>query len=388
MGVGTYGTDMARNKWGSTRKLSSGRYQARYTGPDGNTYKGPHTFKDELDALGWLANERKKIDLDAWEPPAAQVYKPASPTVRQMIGLWLDVTKSVVRNSTFNTYKEILESRVLSNDKICSIPVDKLTSEHVATWWQETVRAYPDTQSRNNRAYQKFRSVLALAVDYGYIPANPVYIRSSIRRVNTKVKELPTTSELKAILYNMPHRYKLVTAMALFHGLRIGEALAIQGRHVQLSETEGAIKVEATLTRVPNGHGGMMMELHKPKTLAGYRTVPVLKEFLPIVREHIATYNPGPNDFVTTTENGNPVFDTSYRARFNRARGKAGVTTNITPHFGRVYLITRLAEAGATPKEIGRILGQEDISTIVGVYMRARESRSGELMQRLNFDTE
>lgn len=56
----------------------------------------------------------------------------------------------------------------------------------------------------------------------------------------------------------------------------------------------------------------------------------------------------------------------------------------ITPHYGRNYLITRLAEAGATPKEIGRILGQEDTSTIVDTYMKVREHRPVELMLRVN----
>lgn len=58
----------------------------------------------------------------------------------------------------------------------------------------------------------------------------------------------------------------------------------------------------------------------------------------------------------------------------------------ITPHYGRNFIITRLAEAGATPREIGRILGQEDVSTIVNVYMKSREARPVELMRRVDLD--
>ena len=126
------------------------------------------------------------------------------------------------------------------------------------------------------------------------------------------------------------------------------------------------------------------MAYHAPKTAAGTRVVPVLSEFVTDVRRHLVGYATGADEYVTMTGKGSPVFDTSYRSIFNRAKSKAGITKEITPHYGRVYLITRLAEAGATPKEIGRILGQEDVSTIVNVYMRARESRVTELMSRID----
>ena len=69
--------------------------------------------------------------------------------------------------------------------------------------------------------------------------------------------------------------------------------------------------------------------------------------------------------------------DTVYRNIFHAAQDRAGVTARITPHYGRNWLITRLAEAVATPREIGRVLGQEDVSTIVGVYTRPTTNKSG-----------
>lgn len=368
------------------RILPSGRFQARYLAPDGNTYNGPSTYTNEQDAWAWLAGQRRRIELEAWEPPQPRVYEEKTLTVGEMVQLWLSTVKGQVRSSTLSTYTDIMNSRVLGNKQFCAVPLDKLTTAIVARWWQETTEQFPNTHSRNNRAYQKLRSAMALAVDNGYIPANPVYIRSSLRRVNTGVKEMPTTADLKAIVNEMPHRYKLITVLCLFHGLRIGEALAIKGKSIQLTANDGVVQVQGTLSRVPNSKGGVMMEYHEPKTRAGFRTVPILSEFLPVVREHLETYQPGPEDYATTTATGMPVFDTSYRSRFNYAKKRAGITKAITPHYGRVYLITRLAEAGATPKEIGRILGQEDISTIVGVYMRAREAKSDALMRRLSLE--
>ncbi|AJF93876.2 hypothetical protein A4R63_08170 [Corynebacterium pseudotuberculosis] len=373
------GTNWARS-FGSVRQLRSGRFQARYTAPDGNRYKAEDTFPDELAAFGWLAEVRRSIDLGTWTPPQDKPVPSRIPTVEEFVHHWLEVQAPNIRASTLNTYTEVLSSRVLCHEGLCKTAVDQLTPKKVASWWQDTVTANAGTAHRNTKAYQKLRSVMQLAVEYGYITHNPVYVRAATKRSKPHRKELPTTSELRAILDEVPHRYRLITVLCLFHGLRIGEALALRGQDLSPSN----VRVRGTLSRVPNGAGGMKMVLHPPKTTAGYRTVPVLREFRNVIIDHVRTYNPGADEFATVTDKGSAIFDTSYRSIFNRAKDKAGVSTEITPHYGRVYLITRLAEAGATPSEIGRILGQEDTATIVNTYMRAREHRPQELMNNLN----
>lgn len=371
----TLGTNWAQN-FGSLRLLKSGRYQARYTAPDGKRYSS--TFPDKLSALAWLAENKKAIDLGAWESPNTE--KETVPTVGELTHHWLQLVAPGIRNSTLRAYKEVVGLRVLGHERLASTPVDKLTPRKVAGWWQDTVEAFPDTAYRNHRAYQKLRTIMNLAVEYGYLTSNPVHVRVASRRPKSKRKELPSTEQLRAILEHVPHRYRLITVLCLFHGLRLGEALALHGKHVFPDK----VIIEGTLARVPNGNGGVKMELHPPKTQAGYRTVPVMPEFQHIVTEHLATYQPRSEGYATETDNGAAVFDTSYRSIFYRAKDKAGIEDDLTPHYGRVYLITRLAEAGATPREIGAILGQEDVSTIVNTYMRARQSRPKTLMSSLD----
>lgn len=379
---GSYGTVMARNSWGSTRKLPSGRVQARYLGPDGETYKAPDTFPDKLSALAWLGDVRRTVDLGCWEPPVTPKVKVQVPTVGEAVELWLSVMKASVRDSTFDTYSAVVTNRLLNDEALCRISLDKLTVAIVGEWWERTVTRCPDTAARNRSAYQKLRAAVALAVEYGHIEHNVVNLRSARRQVRPKNKELPSTADLLLILNNVPHRFRLVTVLCLFHGLRVGEALALEGRHI--SPDGQSVTVEGNLVRVLDDDGHAIMIHHEPKTPAGYRTVPVLSEFVHVVRAHLDTYQPGAACYATATAVGDPVMDTVYRNYFHSAKDRAGVTARITPHFGRNWLITRLAEAGATPKEIGRILGQEDVSTIVGVYMRVRESRPAELMKRID----
>ena len=62
--------------FGSVRKLPSGRYQARYIGPDQRRYSarrsdgGPLTFHTRGDAEAWLALRQTEILRHDWLPPA------------------------------------------------------------------------------------------------------------------------------------------------------------------------------------------------------------------------------------------------------------------------------------------------------------------------------
>ena len=55
-----------RRGFGRIRQERSGRYSAAYVGPDTKLHKAPRTYSQESDAEGWLAAERRKIDLGTW----------------------------------------------------------------------------------------------------------------------------------------------------------------------------------------------------------------------------------------------------------------------------------------------------------------------------------
>ena len=80
------GTNWARG-FGSIRQLKSGRFQARYAGPDGNRHKARKTFPDRLLALGWSSEIRKEIDLGTWTPPQDAPAPPKIATVGEFVHL-------------------------------------------------------------------------------------------------------------------------------------------------------------------------------------------------------------------------------------------------------------------------------------------------------------
>jgi hypothetical protein len=62
---------MARRRFGRVRQLPSGRWQARYRGPDGQDRPAPQTFSRKVDADRWLASTEAELLNGEWVDPDA-----------------------------------------------------------------------------------------------------------------------------------------------------------------------------------------------------------------------------------------------------------------------------------------------------------------------------
>lgn len=63
----------AKRGFGEVDALPSGRFRARYTGPDGARHSAPITFMARIDAEGWLVDQERMISRGEWEPPRRQI---------------------------------------------------------------------------------------------------------------------------------------------------------------------------------------------------------------------------------------------------------------------------------------------------------------------------
>jgi hypothetical protein len=76
--------------------LTSGRYRAAYTGPDGRLYRAPRTFDARDDAVAWLSARRAEIMMEIWAPEVAarRSRQDAVPTFRVYADPWLENRKT------------------------------------------------------------------------------------------------------------------------------------------------------------------------------------------------------------------------------------------------------------------------------------------------------
>ena len=415
-----------RNEWGKIsekwrlkdkkRVAGTRKFYAEYTGPDGKRHTAGRSFKTRTDAQGWLAAEKKLIDVGKWNAPATRdaVGAMATLTVREWLEEYLhrlNTGTRPLRPSTLQQYRRVLKTRILSpeapgNDdkmivRLADVPLADLSKRDVMLWWDGLQKAYPSMATTNQKAYQRLRQAIANAVEREIIPANPVYLKEATISPVRKEKYLPSDEEIALILNTVPGQYKALTSLVLHHGLRLGEAIALERRHLTVVERGVGelprvfVTVEQNAQRIGTETGTIML-MQPPKSHAGYRDVPIMDTDVPIFLDHLEHHAPlsktvvqtmnGERDvqLLTATSTGRIVMDTSYRSVLRRAEIKAGVSTQIDPHCGRNWLITRLAEQGAHLKEIGRLLGQDDVETILKVYMKVRAGRTESLMDKVN----
>lgn len=409
-----------RAGWGTVRKRTSGRFTAQYTGPDGAVHSAGVSFPTETDARGWLATERKLIDLETWTPPKARRAK--AEVESETVGQWLDrfhglleQSAQPLKASTMQNYRRVVKVRITAptgrgaHDPdvtfLKDVKLMELTKADVYRWWDGLRRNYSERGANvSMQAYKRLKAACAEAVERELIPTNPVSVRGASHVPTPKEKYLPTDEEITDILDAIPARYRVLTSLILHHGLRIGEALALETRHVTITPHEGASMPSVTVTVEQNaqritddGHNYMVVQT--PKTKAGFRTIPIMATDVPYFLDHLEKYVSDndtvlrfdmhgkrgnfPARLLTTTSTGNMLLDTSYRSALQRAVAKAGANPAIHPHAGRRWLITRLAEQGAHLKEIGQLLGQDDYDTIMDAYMSVRAERTTSLMEKV-----
>ena len=393
---------MAARKFGTVRPTGEGRWSARYQ-VAGRKYSSPETFQRESQAAAWLEKERGLIRDGDWTDPATRYEKKARGRVT--VGEWMDTYHELkaaegLRKSTLRTYRNHTASRI-QNHPIGAIPLGDLTAGDVQAWWDALQREFPERsdgkasgRETNRKAYVRLKAACAEATARGMIPANPVEVKKAAKKVATKKKTLPTRAELAAIVAELPEHYRAVGVLCAFHGLRIGEALGLYPEDVLVRDAVREpgfvgplapvveLRVRGNVQRiVEDGHTVMIEQ--GTKTLAGERRVPVFPEYAALVAAQKAGAVTRGDRRLTVTRTGQTVMDTSFRSVWCRAREKAGAPAEITPHYGRNWLTVELAEAGATPAEIGNILGQTDLSTIVSVYMKVKANRPADLMSKV-----
>lgn len=397
-----------KRRFGSARQRGK-RWIVQYTGPDGNRHTPGKSFSTEQQAEIWLAQEEALIDqhrlgYTTWTPP---VERAAQRRVRKVtVGDYMTafhqqlLDTGTIRTTTFQQYQRLTDNRVIREDLVTGkagllrdLPLVEVTRQDIQVWWDGLLELFPDTPDSNRKAHKRLRAAFADAMDRDLIPANPVAVKAAAKSAPAKYdKPLLEDGELFRVLDACPARYRALTVLTLFHGLRVGEAIGVRTANVLVEESPHGpgpwlpmvtVKVCDQLQRLVLD-GKVTLVRQPTKTAAGVRDVPVFPEFVPVILGHLCQFaNHRKDGLLTTTRVGSPVMDTSFRSVLQRAGERAGVDARVHPHSGRRWVTTRLAEVGASPREIGAVIGDTDLTVITSIYTSVRQSRPRDLMVKV-----
>lgn len=373
-----------RRSWGTLRTMRSGRIQASYIADDGRRYTAPHTFDNRGDAEGWLASERRLIELGEWSSPEsrAALRSLAGLTLRGYAEKWIDADwrrrrwadeSRDLTPKTHALYTRLLETRILPG--LGEQPMASITPAAVRYWWADLDR---NTPTSNTQAYQLLKAICNTALEDRLIGENPCQIRSAGKPPKAREVQALTPAEVVTIAESVPERYRAAVFVAAWCGLRFGELIELRRKDVHCDDNRMSLKVSRSATRVGN-----RIITGPPKTDAGNRSVTVPPHVARILQGHLeSNTGPEPDAFVFVTTRGQRLsttaFTKSIKAGFARI-GKPQMRVHDLRHIGATFA----AQAGATTKELMSRLGHTT-PTMSMRYQIAAQERHVKIAEKMS----
>jgi integrase len=365
---------LARDKrpFGNIRRLPSRRYQVRFTAPNGSYVTAPHTFAARIDAEAWLADRRREIDTNAYNPAA--IGKPGRVTFGDYAATWLanrHVAGRPIKARTRAHYTAILEAHLLPT--FGARPLAAITPSDVRDWHATTLVDRPTMRSH---AYSLLRTVFTSAVVDELVDANPCRIVGAGRSKRVVKIKPASVDELAVLTAQMPERLQLMVILAGWCGLRFGETVELRRGDVDLADEE--IRIRRAAVRTKGAY-----TITSPKSDAGMRNVAIPPHIIPLIEDHLSKYvGTGRDSLVFPAEGGGHLQPSTLYRHWYKARAVAG-RADLRWHDLRHSAAVMAASTGATIAELMARFGHSS-PTAAMRYQHAVASRDKEIAALLS----
>lgn len=373
---------MSRRRFGSIRKLPSGRWQARYLGPDVKEHKADRTFMMEGHAEAWLAKEEALVSAGVWTAPEARAARTRTPTLEtyseRVLVARSTRTRRPLRPGTIGDYRKLL---AIILPELGDIRIDEITPGDVAEWVASLDSSHP---TRNGKAYDLLKSILRDAEDEGLIERNPCRLKGAGKPRASREGVALTPTELLAYLEAVPEHYRAMLYIGGMCGLRSGELRGLRRCDVDLKAREVHVRQNVTRSQ-PGGKGTpTVWTISDPKTDAGRRDVAVPDIAVPVLEEWLAAQKVrGRTALIFPATDGRSAMNDSTLRRPHKHAAAAIGKPDLQLHDLRRTAATMAAEDGATIAELQRLLGHTT-ATMALHYQKPTAQRDRARADRLN----
>jgi integrase len=357
-----------KRRFGRVRKLASGRYQARYRGPDGLDHPAPATFTSKREADRFLSLVEADIANGKWYSPSA-----GRTTVAEWAELWFAAVQAGWKPKTRHTYRDVLGRLVLPH--LGQVQLANLRPIQVSKWVGTLAEDRSPSQVR--QAYRLLSQLMASAVDNDMIPASPCRgIR--LPRLPEGNPHILSIAEVTRLADACELGDRVFVLLLAYGGLRIGEALPLRRRHLDIAG-ERVLVVDA-VTELPGGPVIDTPKDHQRRELI----VPAF--VVRLLSEHLATLPDDPDTFAFPgrqqhTKHRQQSYH-GFRRRFGIALAAAGLA-DVTPHDLRATHATWVADSHGV-MVAARRLGHANASVTTRHYARPMDDRDAQVAKHLD----
>ncbi len=340
------------------------KYDVRYRDPTGRQRKKAFSRRADADRFSRTIEVEK--ETGRYIDPSAGVVTFEAYSTR-----WL-AHRPKLRPRTVSSYQSTLQNHLMG--PLGSTPIALLTPTQVREWWaaMHTKELSPATCAK---AYRLLRSILATAVDDELIVKNPCRIKGA---GNEASSERPTasTKQVWALADEMPDHLRCAILLMGFVGLRVGEVLGLERRHV--NEMHMRLTVEQQELELDDGR----VVTSPPKTAAGIRTIALPDPVLCELKIHLETHvGPARDSRLFTGSRGGTLRRRRLRDGWLVARSRVeGVPSGFTMHDLRHTANTITAQHGASTAELMARLGHSSPAAAIR-YQHATVERDHALAE-------
>lgn len=361
---------MAKRSFGTIDKLPSGRFRARFIGPDGVTYSAKTaagralTFTTRGDADVYLGKQLAAISAETWKPPGQVVEAPV--TLDAYATKWL--ARRTLSPTTRQSYLSLLEHHI--EPTFGGVAVAAITKDAVEDWHARDAK--PTAKAH---AYSLLRTILATAVDDDLIAKNPCRVRGGGSTPTVKQLEtVPPPEKIAELVAVLNARYQALAVLAVWTSCRQGELFALERTDLDLDA--GILHIRKGVV-VAEGR----QIVKAPKTKAGLRTVTLPSHVVPILRAHLEAHSGPKLVFPAATDPTKHMSGSTLWKVFKPALQKVdleGLTWHQLRGVGQSYA----AANGATLVELMQRAGQVSPAAAMR-YLVATNPRQKEIADRL-----
>ena len=282
-------------------------------------------------------------------------------TMDEWFEVWITECKAHCRDSTKRTY---ISQYNQVRPSLGRIEIGSVTKADVVKAL-DILENYPSKKNCSILVGDMLRS----AYDRGLIELNPIagmHLLKRRKHIETNEKRILTKEEIDILLEELSGTayMKDLVEVALCTGMRIGELLGLRWTNVDFEK--GVIRVEETLIHLPFEG----FSFHPPKTIAGRRTIPMVKSVIDILEKRKALGT----ELVFESSAGTPLYDINVRnllvghlRRIEKAHPDMDLS-GVTMHSFRHTFATNCIANGMTPKVLQKIMGHASIKMTMDLY--------------------
>ena len=263
-------------RFGNVRRRESGRWQARYPGPDSRLRSAPMTFATRRDAEQWLTLAEARMIRGDWIDPER-----ASVPFGAYAEKWIR-ERPLLRPRTVELYRWLFRNHL--EPQLGPVKIGDISTALVREW-RSNLLDTGVSQSVAAKSYRLMRAILNSAVNEdGIISRNPCRVRGADRE-NAPERPVLTIRQIFQLADAMRYRrHRVMILVAAFATLRWGEVTAL--RRCDVAPDGSWVRVSFAHTEVV----GRGIVVGPPKSRAGVRTIAIPTVIRDEIVKHLMTY--------------------------------------------------------------------------------------------------